>query len=153
MKRLIFIIISFLICTLLISCNKQKPDKYPDRTEFTISSNISALSIELGQELTISTMFENKSKFDYEIERGPELILVQYRKIDDPIGLIVQGPGYNDVLKSGQIYKSNEAIKIDEAGRYKINIAASFSIKIKQEYRNFMINAKSFEVEVKEPRK
>ncbi len=149
MNRSILIIISFLICIFLISCTKQKPDKHPDKNEFTITSNISALSIKRGQKLTIKTEFQNKSKFDYQIERGPKLILVQYRKIDDPIGLLVEGPGYNDVLKSGKIYKSNESIIIDEAGKYKVNIAASFSVKIKNEYKNYMINAKSFEIEVK----
>jgi len=130
-------------------CTEQKPDKYPDKNEFTISSHISASSIKRGQELIINTEFQNKSKFDYEIERGPELILVQYRKIDDPIGLIVEGPGYNDVLKSEKIYRSNESIIIDEAGKYKVNIAASFSMKIKNEYKKYIINAKPYEVEVK----
>ncbi|RKP57984.1 hypothetical protein D7Z26_00255 [Cohnella endophytica] len=146
MKYTKIIILMFLIFTLLGCTEKSK--EFPKENDFTISSSVSNMSPKVGEEITINTKLINKTEQNFDVQRGPKLILVQYRKIEDPVDLIIEGPGYQDTIWANNEYANIETIKIEEPGKYKINITASFSIKMKNEYKNYRINSEKLIVEV-----
>lgn len=147
MNKLKLLLIGILSILALVGCNQ--PFAFPAESDFTLVSNVSNRSPNVGEEFEINAVLQNSLDSNYKIAHGPDVIGIYVVELNQPV--IKTGPGRTTDLKAREKITKSHKLKLEKAGMYEIVVDADFSISDPKtnEQKTYLIKTEPIVIEVK----